>query len=634
MKYTKFRIQKFKGISDATVHLSPQGNNVFTLIGLNESGKTSILEAISAFKPDRDYDNLVGKIPSSEAHTTFIPKPFQSNFTDKTTITATIELSEADLDKLIRNVEQKHKVILEKKSIPNPIQISRVYKFEDSEFKGSNYLISMTPRAKAGGERKYRDMEFPHAIWHAVADGFTSELPNILYFPTFLFSLPSRIILNPSEPETNTNRIYRKILDDVAASLPNSLNIQKHVVERIIGKVSKTEKSSGVPTVVLGNNRQLQAAAALNDISVHISETVFDEWQKVLGSNVSGRELSLQPGIEIATDSSPQVFVQFMMKDGAHSYDISERSLGFRWFFSFLLFTLYRSIGATQGQTLFLLDEPASNLHARAQAQLLESFPKIASGGNALIYSTHSHYMVEPSWLEQTSIISNSAIERAEAANSGPLKKSNPTEISATRYRRFVGENPDKITYFLPVLDQLDYAPSRLELTHPSMLVEGKGDYAILEYVKKVVLEIGDEVRIVPTRGATGMDDLIGLFLGWGVRFCICLDADKEGKAAKARYIKEWGLDPQKVFTFYDIDNCLDGQSIEGLLDDGDIARMTSFYGNPEKLTKEMKRMYFSELLARKEKIEISHDLSDRVRLIVDRASAELGANPKDLAMD
>lgn len=54
MKYTKFIIKNYKAIDELTVNLS---RNVIPLIGVNESGKTSILQAILAF--DKDKDNLL-----------------------------------------------------------------------------------------------------------------------------------------------------------------------------------------------------------------------------------------------------------------------------------------------------------------------------------------------------------------------------------------------------------------------------------------------------------------------------------------------------------------------------------------------------------------------------------------------
>jgi len=50
MKFTYFKFKNFKGIEDQTLDLSKSGgSNIYTLVGLNESGKTTILEAINFF---------------------------------------------------------------------------------------------------------------------------------------------------------------------------------------------------------------------------------------------------------------------------------------------------------------------------------------------------------------------------------------------------------------------------------------------------------------------------------------------------------------------------------------------------------------------------------------------------------
>ena len=55
MKYTKFLIKNYKAIEELSINLK---RNVIPIIGVNESGKTSILQAILAF--DKDKDNLLG----------------------------------------------------------------------------------------------------------------------------------------------------------------------------------------------------------------------------------------------------------------------------------------------------------------------------------------------------------------------------------------------------------------------------------------------------------------------------------------------------------------------------------------------------------------------------------------------
>ena len=73
----------FKGIKDTTVSLqSVAGASVFAFVGLNESGKTTILEAIHSFSPDDATSELLGGakevgVPFSER----VPRHQLSNFT-------------------------------------------------------------------------------------------------------------------------------------------------------------------------------------------------------------------------------------------------------------------------------------------------------------------------------------------------------------------------------------------------------------------------------------------------------------------------------------------------------------------------------------------------------------------------
>ncbi|HWI90453.1 MAG TPA: TOPRIM nucleotidyl transferase/hydrolase domain-containing protein [Flavisolibacter sp.] len=180
------------------------------------------------------------------------------------------------------------------------------------------------------------------------------------------------------------------------------------------------------------------------------------------------------------------------------------------------------------------------------------------------------------------------------------------TLITAEKYRNFVGKNPDKVTYFQPVLDTLDVVPSKLDLTRKSVLVEGKGDYFILEYGRRVLLNSNSDFYVVPTRGATGMDELIGLFLGWGIPFLICLDDDKEGRAAQKKYIESWGLPRSKVWTLADIADQLINKEVSGFLDKSDLEIIKSHFNLDKGPTKSQIQLFFSENLAKKQELSMS----------------------------
>ena len=61
MKYVKFVINSYKGIPKIELDLSKKpSSNIFTLVGLNESGKTSIMEAIY-LNLKLENENIKGK---------------------------------------------------------------------------------------------------------------------------------------------------------------------------------------------------------------------------------------------------------------------------------------------------------------------------------------------------------------------------------------------------------------------------------------------------------------------------------------------------------------------------------------------------------------------------------------------
>lgn len=100
MRYTYFEIQNFKGICQLRIDLdAPDECEIFTLVGLNESGKTTILEAIDFFsKGNENLDprELAGSI-RPDVHD-LIPIAQRANFNDVVEIKAGVMLEESDVE--------------------------------------------------------------------------------------------------------------------------------------------------------------------------------------------------------------------------------------------------------------------------------------------------------------------------------------------------------------------------------------------------------------------------------------------------------------------------------------------------------------------------------------------------------
>lgn len=185
--------------------------------------------------------------------------------------------------------------------------------------------------------------------------------------------------------------------------------------------------------------------------------------------------------------------------------------------------------------------------------------------------------MINPHWLDSAYIVENAAVG-ADLDDIAAMSTSEDTSIVTSPYRGFVGQHPDRVSHFQPVLDRLEVKPSLMDITKKSVLVEGKSDYVILgEMARAGKIK---EVSFVPAHGATTMAPLIALLRGWGWPFVVLLDGDKAGKSAKDYYKSEYGIDTN-VITLQDIEPSWKG--VESIIHADDIALITAKAAKPTK---------------------------------------------------
>lgn len=613
MQFTKFRIKNFKGIKEAELRLDQSKGKIFTLVGLNECGKTTILEAINSFSPDLEAEPLFqSDVFRKIEHRDLVPKHRKDNFTGDVEIEAHLVLSDEDKQNLSTYLKQKHDLLLDLNSLESKFSVTKAFKFEQSDFKNERSYWSISLLVKAKKSRNFKKLSSKDEAWQDAVVYLKTLIPSICYFPTFLFEFPSRVYLshtpNQYEPQ---NAYYRQIIQDVLDSLGRDLTIEEHIIDR----VERIE--TGQAWDFFGfwkSDRKEQIDAVMSHLGNAITTSVFTRWNEIFGSRFS-KNIKIDWNVDNA-NPNPPIFLSFSIQDGTSTYSIAERSLGFRWFFCFLLFTQFRKSRKGSG-TLFLLDEPASNLHATAQKQLLASFDSVTEGNNRLIYSTHSHYMIDPKWLEGAFIVQNGAIEYEKELSDMQEYHFHETNIKVYAYRQFVGENPDKATYYQPILDALDYTPSVLEHQSKTVMVEGKGDFYVFSYFKEVIFENDSDLKFLPSSSANSLGPLISLYLGWGYSFRILLDDDRTGKAAKQRYINDWYLDPSIVGTIADHDNEFNGRKLEDLISKDGKGIIKQELGL-QRLSKKRLIRFLQDKHARKEKVSFDLETQQNFKRIIE----------------
>ena len=325
-----------------------------------------------------------------------------------------------------------------------------------------------------------------------------------------------------------------------------------------------------------------------------------------------------------------RAFLELKIKGPDGYYDLSERSLGFRWFFMFLLMTSFQRELNPQSKPTFPVGLALPNLHSSAQAELLKSFEKLLDRCS-LVYTTHSHHLINVRWLDSAYVVKNAALNTSDITDYLTVRVGARTSISAIKYRTFVAEHPDQTSYFQPVLELLDYHPSVLEPVPEVVLVEGKSDFYILRYITEVS-GISSTLRLVPGGGAGSLDPVIRLHIGWGKSFLILLDGDAEGKKQLARYQKEFDLlVKDRCLLLPNLCNDPKMKEIEDLLSDADKRQILSYVRGtnpPARVTKRALLLAVMELYARKEPVILDSGTMQRFQLIVTQLEANLKSQP------
>lgn len=609
MRYTRFTFRNFKGIVEMGLDLT---GDVTTLIGLNESGKTTILEAIFCFSYGAEDLAVINPgMASLRVPERWIPISRRANFNDTIEICASVELSSEDWAALRTHMNQEWGLTLTNDEAE--IEIFEKYRFTNSRHTKTDRQWNFWVYGTKGRQRQARSYGADTPEWQGAITFLKNHLPRIWYFPNFLFELPERFALTaaegPSDDEdADKSRFYMSTFEQILAELGSGANLETHIVERLHSPDRADQRSLN---------------SLLLDMGRLVTTTIVDGWARIFGRPPAAQEVVLAAEAE---GGSASLELQIKGPDGY--YDLSERSLGFRWFFMFLLMTSFHGREDAQQRSLFLLDEPASNLHSSAQAELLKSFGNLVDKCY-LVYTTHSHHMIDVRWLDSAYVVKNAALDALDFGDYMSARIAANTSVSATRYRRFVAEHPDQTSYFQPVLDLLDYRPSLVEPTPSVVLVEGKSDFYLLRYAIDVLGLQGD-VRLVPGTGAGTLGPLIRLYVGWGKSFVVLLDADKQGLAEKRRYEDEFG--PVLFGRCLLLSTlCEDEQAIdaESLLTPDDRERLIAAVfdkNDPLPRPKKALSQAIVELYARRAEVAIDAASIKRLQLLVGRLEELLTA--------
>lgn len=203
--------------------------------------------------------------------------------------------------------------------------------------------------------------------------------------------------------------------------------------------------------------------------------------------------------------------------------ELERRSTGLQWFLSFFLIFLVESEEAHKGAIL-LLDEAGLTLHPMAQKDLVAFFDNL-SKTNQIIHTTHSPFLVDPSNIDRVKVVYSD--------NEGYT-------VASSDLRAADDKINEKSIYAVHAALGLSVSDILLQGCQP-VIVEGPSDQFYLNAVKLYLIRVKKfapnlELVFVPTGGVRGVQGVVSIVCGKnGDLPIIILDSDKSGKDAKAK---------------------------------------------------------------------------------------------------
>lgn len=499
MKISKYRIRNYKGILDTSIKLNYSINPI---IGVNESGKTSILQAILAFDKNRDKVN-------AGMHLDFQNK-YSTKITKDSKISAYIKLEKFEIKELKQELQFKtgseDYKIFEQLGENYEFILTRILSEENSDYKIENSNFSK----KANGRIK---------------NYFLKKLPIILYFDDFTDRVPDNISFKDDYKDTgklvfSRNKEWQEIIVEIFRRADvEGINDGQNPLQSFFILTDEDRKKD-----------------MLSDIEDVLNKEIINEWKRIKKSghkNFADDSDNLSLQLNLKDQTFVFKVIDKSNQDKKRTFNIFERSKGFQWFFNYMVKLKFNPrYKGSKENSIFLLDEPGSYLHSSAQSELLEEL-KTVSRDNIIVYCTHSQYLLNPKTIKLGSIKiaekKNSVIELIDYGN---YKGKDDTGALSAVYQAL------KLNFTQDFIGKI-------------IITEGITDWYFFQMLCSHTKLIKSKFKIIPGSGSGNSSNLISIGLSFSENFIVLFDNDSGANAIK-KYVKEFGEEINKHFKLYD----------------------------------------------------------------------------------
>lgn len=520
---SKVVIKNFYSIKDeVTIKVN---KNITSIIGKNESGKSTILRAIHKLNGEKIEPNeknvnlksepsyITGYFILDESLIENINQEYEENNsygfyslpTDFGNLYYTIEVRDSDNSKYyaLHYLDEKKKYIristdIFKKRIVE--KLKEIVKTYDLTSEQKNFISSLYGLAeediKSKLSREINSLSFSEEVMEILSNissqisknHWISLLPkyNFIYFSSF------DSILQDSVPfsEVSNNQQAKNFLD--------------------IANINLEELKNAFET---GDEQELE------DLGTQCKDVVSRKFKEIFQQT----DVDFLLKVRFGSSNKDLNFFTQDKTSGNRTIYLSKRSDGFKWYLSLYL-TLYDYLNSSDSSInyVILLDEPNLYLHPGAQKNLLHNVFYNEFKDTQIIYTTHSPYMIDPN---------NSYSIRIVEKNSQSIVYNSSREYAEKT------KSIKDVDTMTPLLTALDLNISNSLIVDDKNIlvtVEGIQDvYILTSMIKKNKMDTKfKNIKFISGMSASKVPYLYSYLYGMGYNVYALFDNDKPGNDA------------------------------------------------------------------------------------------------------
>lgn len=517
MEVKQFRIKNFRSIVD-TEWCPFSRDGVTVLVGQNESGKTSVLDALA---------------------TTFATR----------TITADDIRTGAPLPQILLRLHCPFSELEPFLSAASSFQLSACREFWESR-KGDVTLDFTWERTAPGAKNPFAceprlvdcsELEESLATLAVLEASSESSAGNGKPIEDAVGaqvqpSTPAADVTQPSRASTESNvnstrpfpissvadAVYQAAPEFILFSekyglLPNEIELddQKNPTGTGAGAASNYLWAAGIDLSQMLSDDRRSRESQMHRANTKLTDAFNSFWSQKIGK---ATKLSLSCEIHFHdatgdTSIAGRPYLVFWISDGHTRLYPSQRSQGVRWFVSFFL--QLKAARRLYDHSIFLLDEPGANLHSKAQADVLRLINDLRRE-IPIIYSTHSPHLIEYEHLH-----------RIHAVQRIGDDEDSPTVILDAH--RLGSATTDTLSPILSAMGTDFWSQQVIQKKHNVLLEEISGFYYMTAFWK--LTNARQPAHFIASTGVNKILVLANLFLGWGLDFIAVIDDDNQGRA-------------------------------------------------------------------------------------------------------